>query len=309
MSATQHAAAELRAFNRFYTRRIGVLQEGLLDTSLSLSQARVLYELNARNGVVASELARDLGIDPGYLSRLLGGFKRKHWIANIASGGDKRRRPIALTKAGHRAFAPLDQRSQMQAAALVGSLDSPRSTRLLKALGEVRTLLGDPSFTPGPIVMRAHRAGDIGLVAQRHGALYAQEYGWDERFEALVAGILAKFVNEFKPARERCWIAERDGEFLGCVFLVEKDLHTAQLRMLLVEPTARGLGLGKQLVAECIRFARSKHYKKMALWTNSVLDAARHIYEAFGFRLVKQGPHRSFGKKLIEQHWELDLVG
>jgi GNAT superfamily N-acetyltransferase len=197
----------------------------------------------------------------------------------------------------------------MQAAALVGSLDSPRRARLHKALGEVRTLLGDPTFTPGPIVMRAHRPGDIGLVAQRHGELYAQEYGWDERFEALVAGILAKFVNEFKPARERCWIAERDGEFLGCVFLVEKDQRTAQLRMLLVEPAARGLGLGKQLVAECIRFARSKRYKRMALWTNSVLDAARHIYEAFGFRLVTQGPHRSFGKQLIEQHWELDLVG
>jgi DNA-binding MarR family transcriptional regulator/N-acetylglutamate synthase-like GNAT family acetyltransferase len=304
---TRLDAAELRAFNRFYTRRIGVLQEGLLDSPLSLTEARVLYELNAREDAVASELARDLGLDPGYLSRLLAAFKRKRWIAMTASPDDKRRQLIALTRAGRAAFKPLDQRSQAEATALVSALDPAARRRLLASLRMVRTLLGDESIKPAPVVLRTHRPGDIGLVAHRHGALYAQEYGWDERFEALVAGILARFIDELKPERERCWIAERDGEFLGCVFLVEKDKDTAQLRLLLVEPAARGLGLGRQLVTECIRFARQKRYRKIVLWTNSVLDAARHIYESSGFRLVAQGKHRSFGKNLVEQTWELPL--
>jgi len=307
MSDLQTEAAALRAFNRFYTKRIGVLQEGLLGSPLSLTETRVLYELNARKGAVAAELARDLELDPGYLSRVLAAFKRKRWIASVADETDKRRRTLALTKAGQAAFEPLNRRSQDEAAALLASLTLSARNQLKDAQRAIRRLLGDTTLPDVPIVLRAHRPGDIGLVAHRHGVLYAQEYGWDERFEALVAGILAKFVENFRPRREHCWIAERDGEFVGCVFLIEKDKHTAQLRLLLVEPAARGQGLGRQLVAECIRFARQKGYKKMMLWTNSVLDAARHIYESFGFTLLKQGKHRSFGKELVEQTWELGL--
>lgn len=307
MHDLQSEAADLRAFNRFYTKRIGVLRDGLLGSPLSLTETRVLYELAARKGVVAAELARDLELDPGYLSRVLAAFKRKRWIAAVADKSDKRRRTIALTRAGLAAFEPLDRRSQDEAAALLSSLDASAQRKLRDAQRTIRQLLGDESLPDAPIVLRAHRPGDIGLIAHRHGVLYAQEYGWDERFEALVARILAKFIDERRPQRERCWIAERDGEFLGCVFVVEKDRHTAQLRLLLVEPAARGHGLGRQLVAECIRFARQKGYAKMVLWTNSVLDAARHIYQSFGFQLVAQGNHFSFGKRLVEQTWELEL--
>ena len=308
MNRIQHDAAQLRAFNRFHTGRIGVLNERMLDSRLSLAQVRVLYELSARNGALASQLARELGLDPGYISRLLAGFRRKRWITTAATSDDKRRRPILLTKAGRAAFEPLDRRSQAEAEAMLAPLDSGRRQSLVDALRVVREMLGDNSLAPGPIVLRSQRPGDIGLVAKRHGELYAEEYGWDERFEALVAGILARFVENFRPERERCWIAERDGRFLGCVFVVEKDQDTAQLRMLLVEPAARGMGLGKQLVAECIRFARAKRYRRMVLWTNSVLDAARHLYESFGFRLIEQGKHSAFGKDLIEQTWQLDLA-
>ena len=308
MNRIQHDAAQLRAFNRFHTGRIGVLNERMLDSRLSLAQVRVLYELSARNGALASQLARELGLDPGYISRLLAGFRRKRWITTAATSDDKRRRPILLTKAGRAAFEPLDRRSQAEAEAMLAPLDSGRRQSLVDALRVVREMLGDNSLAPGPIVLRSHRPGDIGLVAKRHGELYAEEYGWDERFEALVAGILARFVENFRPERERCWIAERDGRFLGCVFVVEKDQDTAQLRMLLVEPAARGMGLGKQLVAECIRFARAKRYRRMVLWTNSVLDAARHVYESFGFRLIEQGKHSAFGKDLVEQTWQLDLA-
>jgi len=308
MNRIQHDAAQLRAFNRFHTGRIGVLNERMLDSRLSLAQVRVLYELSARNGALASQLARELGLDPGYMSRLLAGFRRKRWITTAATSDDKRRRPILLTKAGRAAFEPLDRRSQAEAEAMLAPLDSGRRQSLVDALRVVREMLGDNSLAPGPIVLRSQRPGDIGLVAKRHGELYAEEYGWDERFEALVAGILARFVENFRPERERCWIAERDGRFLGCVFVVEKDQDTAQLRMLLVEPAARGMGLGKQLVAECIRFARAKRYRRMVLWTNSVLDAARHVYESFGFRLIEQGKHSAFGKDLVEQTWQLDLT-
>jgi len=308
MNRIQHDAAQLRAFNRFHTGRIGVLNERMLDSRLSLAQVRVLYELSARNGALASQLARELGLDPGYMSRLLAGFRRKRWITTAATSDDKRRRPILLTKAGRAAFEPLDRRSQAEAEAMLAPLDSGRRQSLIDALRAVREMLGDNSLAPGPIVLRSQRPGDIGLVAKRHGELYAEEYGWDERFEALVAGILARFVENFRPERERCWIAERDGRFLGCVFVVEKDQDTAQLRMLLVEPAARGMGLGKQLVAECIRFARAKRYRRMVLWTNSVLDAARHVYESFGFRLIEQGKHSAFGKDLVEQTWQLDLA-
>jgi len=314
MSASQpatldRAAAELRAFNRFYTRRIGVLNEGLLGSALSLTETRVLYELHARGGAVAADLARELELDPGYLSRLLAGFRRKRWIRSTPEADDRRRQRIVLTAAGAAAFAPLDRRSQDEAAGLLGNLDAAARQQFGAAQRTIRRVLGDASQTPAPIVLRAHRPGDIGRIAQRHGELYAQEYGWDERFEALVAGILARFVENLKPARERCWIAERDGEFLGCVFLVEKDADTAQLRLLLVEPAARGHGLGRQLVGECLRFARGAGYVRVVLWTNSVLHAARRIYESFGFRLVQQGKHKSFGKALVEQTWELDLQG
>lgn len=297
----------LREFNRFYTRRLGVLNEGLLDSPFSLAESRVMYELYANGPAMPSELADRLDMDRGYLSRLIARLDEQGLLKSETSEADRRSRTIRLTRKGRASFAKLDAKSQAQAAELIAPMDARARRKLISNLREMRRAMGDSGVAASPIVLRGHRPGDIGLVTQRHGELYAREYGWDERFEALVAGILSRYIAEFNPARERCWIAERDGEFLGCVFLMHKGADTAQLRMLLVEPAARGTGLGRTLVDECVRFARQCGYKKMVLWTNSQLDAARHIYQSHGFELIREEPHDAFGDGSVGQYWELEL--
>jgi len=297
----------VRRFNRLYTRRIGALRAGLLDSPFSLAEARLLYELAHRERPAAAELARDLGLDAGYLSRLLRGLERRRLISRERSRSDARQSLLSLTAAGRRTFATLDTRSNAEVRAMLGKLSDAGQRRLVEAMRDVERLLGAAPEPKLPYLLRPHRPGDMGWVVHRHAALYAQEYGWDERFEALVATIVAKFIDNFDPQRERCWIAERDGEIVGSVFLVTKSPTVAQLRMLYVEPGARGLGIGKRLVDECERFAREKGYKKIVLWTNSILHAARHIYEAAGYRLVAEEPHHSFGHRLVGQTWALKL--
>ena len=297
----------VRRFNRFYTRRIGALRAGLLDSRFPLAEARLLYELAHREQPTASELARDLGLDAGYLSRMLRGLERKRLITRERSPSDARQSLLGLTAAGRRAAATLDTRSSAEVRAMLGKLPDAGQRRLVEAMRDVERLLGTAPEPNVPYLLRPHRPGDMGWVVHRHAVLYAQEYGWDERFEALVAKIVAKFIDDFDPQRERCWIAERGGEIVGSVFLVAKSPTVAQLRMLYVEPAARGLGIGKRLVDECERFAREQGYRKIVLWTNSILHAARHIYEAAGYRLVAEEPHDSFGHRLVGQTWELKL--
>ena len=304
MLASEIEAA--RRFNRFYTQRIGVLDEGLLDSPFSLTEVRVMYELAHHRGIGAAELVRTLGLDKGYLSRILKRFRAKGWLARSAAEGDARRQVLALTAAGRRAFAPLDRRAQKQMRAMLAPLAASQRQRVLDAMRAIEHDLG--TSEQGPIRLRAHRPGDIGWVVQRHGELYAREYGWNEEFEALVAEIAAKFIRDLDPARERCWIAERDGVRLGCIFLVAEDRQTAKLRLLLVEPEARGLGLGGRLIEECVAFARAAGYRRIVLWTQDNLDAARHLYARFGFRKTAQEAHRSFGKDLVAETWTLRLV-
>jgi DNA-binding MarR family transcriptional regulator len=294
----------VRRFNRFYTRRIGVLGERALYRPYSLAEARVLYELGHRDGATAAALAGELGLDPGYLSRILKAFARRGLVSAGRTAGDARRRPLSLTAAGRKACAALEARSRKEVGAMLGRLAEPARLRLAGAMGEVESLLEGPS---SEVSLRAHRPGDIGWVVQRHGALYHQEYGWDERFEALVAGIAKDFIEKLDPARERCWIAETGGRPVGCVFLVKNSTTVAKLRLLLVEPEARGLGIGKRLVAECIAFARAKGYRRLVLWTQSNLAAARAIYKAAGFRLAKRERHHAFGYDLTGEYWELEL--
>jgi DNA-binding MarR family transcriptional regulator/GNAT superfamily N-acetyltransferase len=299
--------AEVRAFTRFYTQRMGVLKEGLLDSSFSLTEARILYELCYRDGPTATELARDLGLDPGYLSRILRSFEDRGLVERTRSKSDRRSTHLALSRQGRKAFAPLDQRSRDEVGQMIGALSEAEQVRLVDALRCASQLLGGVKPPAPPFLLRPHRPGDMGWVVHRHGALYAEEYGWDERFEALVADIVAKFITGFEAKRECCWIAERDGEIVGSVFVVEDSKDVARLRLLLVEPSARGLGLGRRLVDECLRFARKAGYKRMTLWTNDVLDSARHIYETAGFRKVKSERHKSFGHSLVGEIWERTL--
>ena len=299
--------ASVRRFNRFYTKQIGLLGEGYLETPFSLTEARVLYELAHRERPSATELARELALDAGYLSRILRGFERRRLLTRTRSRSDGRQSHIALTARGRAAFAPLDRRSREDIAAMLARLAPDAQRRLIDAMRTVETVLGAGPEPTAAHVLRPHQPGDMGWVVHRHGALYAQEYGFDERFEALVAGVVTKFVAGYDPRRERCWIAERDGEIVGSVFLVRRSRAVAQLRLLLVEPKARGLGIGERLVAECVRFARQAGYRKITLWTNSVLRAARRLYRAAGFRRVHRAPHRSFGRSLVGETWELDL--
>ena len=297
----------VRRFNRFYTRRIGVLRPALYASRWSLAEVRVLYELaHASAPPTASALAASLGLDPGYLSRILRGFVTHGYVRKTRSDRDGREIHIALTPAGRKAFAPLDRGSADETSALLAPLSDDAQVRVATAMRTIEEALADaPSHTP--VVLREHRPGDIGWVIARHGALYSQEYGWDITFEALVAEIAAKFVRDFDPRFERCWIAERDGGNVGCVFIVRRSATVAQLRLLLVEPSARGLGVGRRLVDECLAFARRSGYRKMMLWTNAGLDAARHLYDDAGFRLVKEDRHTSFGKNLVGQTLELVL--
>jgi DNA-binding MarR family transcriptional regulator/GNAT superfamily N-acetyltransferase len=297
----------VRRFNRSYTQKIGMLGERLLDSPFSLTEARILYELAHRERPTASELCRELDLDPGYLSRILGGFRRRGLLVRAASDSDRRQLHLSLSDAGRAAFAPLDSRSRDEIAALLARLPEPGQRRLVAAMAEIERLLAPDSTPKIPYLLRPPVPGDIGWVISRHGALYAQEYGFDWRFEALVAEIAAKFIAEFEPGRECCWIAERDGEPVGSVFLVKESEQIAKLRLLLVEPVARGLGIGARLVTEAIRFARRSGYRKITLWTQSLLVAARHIYGTAGFRLAASEPHHSFGHDLVGEHWELAL--
>jgi len=300
-----HAA---RRFNRFYTRRIGVLREGLSGSPFPLTEARVLYELAHRtHPATAAELARDLDLDAGYLSRILRSFVTRGLLRKTKSKADGRQSLLELTAQGHKAFAPLNARSHKEVGAMLGSLSGTEQERLVEAMQTIETLLGPRGEPRAPFLLRTHQPGDMGWVVQSHGELYAKEYGWDERFEALVAGIVARFIDRFDPKRERCWIAERDGENVGSVFLVKKSATVGQLRLLIVDPKARGLGIGERLVAECLRFARRAGYRKVDLWTNSVLLAARHIYAKLGFRMTHKERHESFGQSLIGETWELTL--
>jgi len=297
----------VRRFNRFFTRRIGVLREGLLHSPYSLTEARILFEIANRDDLTASDLSRELGLDPGYLSRILARLERRGLIGKVRSGIDGRRRLLSLTADGEDAFSLLDARSREEVAEMLGELSEGDQRRLLEAMRTIEGILEKGFKFSEPFFLRTHEPGDMGWVVQRHGALYFQEYGWDERFEALVAQIVADFISNYDPAKERCWIAEMNGERVGCVLLVKASDTVAKLRLLLVEPNARGLGLGNRLVEECIRFARRTGYRTLTLWTNSVLDAARHIYEKQGFKLVEEEEHHSFGHDLVGQTWELAL--
>ncbi len=299
--------AAVRRFNRFYTRQIGVLQEGYLDSPFSLAEVRVLYELAHRQHMTASDLVRDLGLDAGYLSRIIRGFKKQGLIAAVPSATDGRRRLLSLTEQGREVFAPLHARSHHDIGVLLDGLSPATQNRLLAAMHTIEDLLGATPEPRVPYLLRSPYPGDLGWVVHRHGVLYAEEYAWDEHFEALVATIVAGFIEKHDPKRERCWIAERDGAIVGSVLLVQQSSEVAKLRLLLVEPGARGLGIGARLVAECERFARIAGYQTITLWTNDVLHAARHIYERAGYRLVHQEPHHSFGHDLIGETWELDL--
>jgi len=317
MDVTTEAIDRVRRFTRFYTRRIGVLQEGLLATPFSLTESRLLYEFAHREHATATELSRDLGLDAGYLSRLLRGFKERGLIKSAPAPHDARHLQLRITPAGRRAFAPLDTRTQSEITRLLAGLTDADQRDLLQSMARIEQLLDDKNPRQPPYLLRAHRPGDIGWVIERHGALYAREYRWDMRFEALVAHIAARFIEQFDASREACWIAERDHANIGCVFLVQARNEAtdapiegvAQLRLLLVEPSARGLGIGGRLVDECERFARQAGYTRIVLWTNSVLLAARGIYAKAGYRLLKSEPHTSFGHALVGETWELPLDG
>jgi DNA-binding MarR family transcriptional regulator/N-acetylglutamate synthase-like GNAT family acetyltransferase len=296
-----------RRFNRLFTRRIGVLRDGLLHSGYSLTEARVLFELANRDELSASELVRELGLDPGYMSRTLGGLERQGLVEKVRSETDGRRRILSLTAEGEEAFEVLDSRSREEVSEMLGGLSEEEQRRLLEAMRTIEGIFEKGLKFSEPFVLRPHEPGDMGWVVHRHGVLYAGEYGWDERFEALVARIVAAFIDGYDPKKERCWIAEMGGDRVGCVFVVKASDTVAKLRLLLVEPEARGVGLGSRLVEECIRFARNHGYEKLTLWTNSVLDAARHIYEEHGFVLVEEEEHHSFGHDLVGQNWELAL--
>ncbi|GJD48521.1 dTDP-fucosamine acetyltransferase [Methylobacterium crusticola] len=298
--------AQVRAFNRFYTRQIGLLEDGLHRSAFSLTEARVLYELAHRDGLTASALGRGLGLDAGYLSRMLRRFEADGHVTRTASAADGRRQVLALTASGRAAFAPLDRASREEIGALLERLSAADRAALLAAMGSVQRLLGAPAEAPATR-LRDLAPGDIGWITHRQGLLYAQEYGFDLRFEALVAEILAAFVKDFDPDREQAWIAERGAEVAGSVLLVRQSDRVAKLRLLYVEPAARGEGLGRRLVEACVAGARARGYATLMLWTNDVLTAAGRLYRSAGFRLVDSEPHRSFGQDLVGQTWRLDL--
>jgi DNA-binding MarR family transcriptional regulator/GNAT superfamily N-acetyltransferase len=306
--AAPHVDA-VRRFNRFYTRRIGALGEELLRTRFSLTEARVVYELAQRAPTTATALGEALGIDPGYLSRILRGFQERGLLERRPSPSDGRQQLLALTDDGRAAFRELDDASQRDVATMLARLTDLDRERLVEAMRRVEALLQPAPPPAEPFTLRTHRPGDLGWVVQRHGELYHAEYGWGERFEALVARTVVDFVEQLDPARERCWIAERDGERVGCIFVVrhpERD-GVARLRLFLIEPHARGLGLGRRLVQEVTRFARGAGYHTITLWTQQALLAARHLYREEGYRLVHEEPHLLFGSESIAETWELAL--
>ncbi len=305
----ERSIAAARRFNRFYTRQIGVLRKTFLDSPYSLGEARVLFEIANGHAPTASEIGRTLDLDPGYLSRLLHNFERRGLIRKKAAY-DARQNHLTLSPRGRRAFAPLEARSQRNTGAMLQKLQAHDRARLIAAMSTIETLLDgtrSESQTARRYILRAPVPGDFGWIVKRHAELYAGEYRWTEPFEGLCAQIVANFANNHDAKRERCWIAEMGGETIGCVFLVADSATVARIRLLLVEPKARGLGLGARLVDECIRFARRAGYTKITLWTHSVLIAARHIYEKAGFRLMRKERHKSWGRPVVSEHWDLEL--
>jgi DNA-binding MarR family transcriptional regulator/GNAT superfamily N-acetyltransferase len=298
--------AAVRAFNRFYTREIGVLDEGLLASPYSLVEVRLMYELAQRGQATATELGQALAVDAGYMSRLVAKLAGRHLVARRASRADRRESFLSLTARGRALFARLDARSDADVKKRLAPLDGGARQALVAAMRTVEALLGGGTDA-APLTIRGPKPGELGWIVHRHGALYAAEYGWDARFEGLVAEIVATFAAGHDPKRERCFVADRDGAIVGCVMVVAKSKTVAKLRLLLVEPSARGLGLGRRLVDECVRFARAAGYRRIELWTNDVLVAARRVYERAGFRLVAEAPHKSFGKGLVGQTFRLDL--
>jgi DNA-binding MarR family transcriptional regulator/GNAT superfamily N-acetyltransferase len=297
----------VRAFTRFYTSRLGVLDQHLLNSPFSLSEARALYELANLQNPSAKAIGIELGLDPGYLSRIVQKFEQDGLIRRKPSPDDRRQNQLSLTAKGRQAFARLDRSSHDEVGEMLATLPDDGRRRLTSAMATIERLLGSPGTAPAIAVLRDPRPGDMGWVVQSHGALYASEYGWDASFEALVAEIAGKFLRSFDASRERCWIAEMDGGQVGSIFLVQESDDIAKLRLLLVEPAGRGQGLGRRLVGECIAFARACGYRKITLWTQSILTAARKIYQDAGFVLVKAEPHRSFGQSLTGEIWEMKL--
>jgi len=310
-TANPQRIAAVRRFNRFYTRQIGVLRKGYLDSPFSLGEGRVLYEIAHGNGPTASDIARVLDLDAGYLSRMLRHFEKRGLLTRKTSATDARQSHLALTARGAKTFAPLERRSQQQAGAMLGQLKPASQARLVAAMGEIETLLDNAAAAAREekpqIILRSPRPGDFGWIVARNAELYAQEYGWSQPFEGLCAQIVADFANKYDPKCERCWIAELNGENVGTVMLVKDKDGVARIRLLLVDPKARGLGLGARLVDECVRFARKAGYQHLTLWTHSVLTAARHIYEKAGFKLTRSEKHKSWGKPVVSEHWDMDL--
>jgi DNA-binding MarR family transcriptional regulator/GNAT superfamily N-acetyltransferase len=309
----EHQVAAVREFNRSYTRQIGVLNREFLDSPFSLAEVRVLLELYYHEASTASTIGQSLGLDAGYLSRILRGFARRGLIARESSPTDGRQRLLRLSKSGRKAFEEIEEKQRAAVKEMLAPLSAATRPALVGSMQKIEQLLGlahAPALVPPtatPYILRAHQSGDMGWIIHRQGILYKEEYGWDEHFEALVAEICANYIKNEDPKRERCWVAERNGELVGAIFCVARSKTVAQLRLLYVEPSARGLGIGGRLVEECIRFAQRAGYRKMMLWTNDVLHSARKIYEAKGFKLVEEEKHHSFGHDLVAQTWELDL--
>ncbi|NIC04838.1 bifunctional helix-turn-helix transcriptional regulator/GNAT family N-acetyltransferase [Billgrantia bachuensis] len=297
-------AGSVRSFNRFYTRQIGVLHEHLLESQFSLTEVRILHELAYKPLLTSSDICRELGLNAGYVSRVLTGFERKGLIAKTPSPSDRRAAQLELTDRGRATFMPLDEASQKETIAVLKRLSEPEQHQLVEAMSQIKSLLSEVDSS---YLLRDPQPGDMGWIVHRQAVLYAQEYGWNTEYEALIAEIVAKYLRDFDPRWERCWIAEKHGRIVGSVFVVREDDVTAKLRLLYVDPCARGLGIGGRLVDECLRFARQIGYEKMVLWTNSVLTGARRIYERAGFELVEEAPHHSFGKDLIGQVWSREL--
>ncbi|TMJ37421.1 MAG: GNAT family N-acetyltransferase [Alphaproteobacteria bacterium] len=303
----ENAVAAVRRFNRNYTKRIGLLDEHLLKSRFGLTEARILYELAARKVTTASDLISGLGIDPGHLSRIIKEFAKSDYITRERSANDGRQINIALSKKGEAAFRSLDRSSAEAVKRLIGGLAPDDRERLIGAMSVIEELLGKEPRSDEPVILRPPRVGDFGWIIHRQAALYGEEYGWNEEFEALVADITARFIKEFKAGRDCCWVAEKGARIRGAVFIVEEDAETAKLRLLYVEPDMRGRGVGRRLVNEALAFARRAGYRRLTLWTNDNLTAARRLYERAGFRLVSEEQHESFGHKLTGQYWELLL--
>lgn len=297
----------LRRFDRFYTRQVGALGEHLLQSPFSLAEARVLYEIANRERPTATEIGRELRIDPGYLSRILRQLMNARFVERVKSLEDRRQSVLSLTKKGEKAFSELDSMARDRVSRLLSSISPKKQERLVEAMRTIEQILAPESAKPKSYLLRSAQPGEMGWVISRHGAIYAAEYGWDERFEALVAEIVAEFMSERDPNRERCWIAEMDGEPVGCVFACRVSETIAQLRLLFVEPAFRGLGIGARLIDECIRFTQQTGYQRLRLWTQANLESARRLYEAAGFRIVSKERHRRFGPELTAETWELKL--